>query len=152
MFLPVHLPRGLVIVPRNPQAEGMKPFLFAIALLVCPPVAAQNMSASQFESYVTGKTLFYGQNGTAYGAEEYLKNRRVRWSFLDGRCQEGHWYEDGDLICFIYEENPEPQCWSFQLGPNGLIAQFVDDTPSSPLYEADNTGESMLCLGPEVGV
>jgi len=35
------------------------------------------------------KTLFYAQNGGDYGAERYLRNRRVEWSFLDGEMQSG---------------------------------------------------------------
>lgn len=115
--------------------------------------ADPKMSASSFEAYTTGKTLFYGRNGSSYGAERYLPNRRVIWSFLDGECKDGSWYPQGENICFLYDDRPDdPQCWSFTQGPNGLIAQFDDGGQSSPLYEARDTGEEMVCLGPEVGV
>ena len=55
-----------------------------VALLSTPCFAAEPMNGAQFEAYVEGKTLYFGQNGQAYGVEEYLEDRRVRWSFLDG--------------------------------------------------------------------
>jgi hypothetical protein len=131
----------------------MKSPVAALALLALfTPVFADPMTPAEFEAYVTGKTLFYGQNGGLYGAEQYLENRRVRWSFLDGECKDGSWYAEGRAICFVYEDRPDPQCWTFSLGSGGLIAQFQDDTPSPDLYEARDTGEEMICLGPKVGV
>ncbi len=129
--------------------------LFLITALLAPlPLLAQSsMTAEEFDEYTRGKTLFYGQSGAPYGAEIYHENRRVQWSYLDGECKEGHWYEATEnLICFVYDDNPDPQCWTFQKGPAGLIAQFENDPASSTLYEANDIGEEMLCLGPEVGV
>lgn len=50
------------------------------AVLAGPVLAAEPLNGTQFENYVTGKTLYFGQNGQAYGVEEYLDDRRVRWS------------------------------------------------------------------------
>lgn len=125
-----------------------------ILLLLSPlPALAQSlMTAQEFDAYTRGKTLFYGNGAEPYGAEIYLPNRRVRWSFLDGECRDGEWYEADGLICFVYEENPTPQCWSFEKGPRGLIARFENDPAVTPLYEASESPEEMLCLGPKVGV
>lgn len=128
-------------------------YLILLLFTLATPLAAQDlMTAEEFDAYTRGKTLFYGQNGQAYGAEEYLSNRRVRWSFLDGECKEGTWYEDRGLICFVYDDNPDPQCWSFVQGANGLIARFENRTDTTELYEASDIGEEMICLGPKVGV
>lgn len=126
-------------------------FAFLVSL---PPAghAAEPMGAQEFESYTQGKTLFYGFDGTAYGVERYLPGRRVIWSFLDGRCQEGTWYEQADQICFLYDDNNNPQCWSFLLTPEGLSARFQNDPEATELYEAGDVDEEMLCLGPDVGV
>ena len=89
----------------------MKRIALMIALLA-PPVCAQElMTAEEFDTYTRGKTLFFGQDGQAYGAEIYRENRQVQWSFLDGECKDGEWYEDDGLICFVYDDNPNPQCW-----------------------------------------
>ena len=133
----------------------MKQYLAYAALvtgLALPVPAAEPMSGAQFEAYVEGKTLYFGQNGQAYGVEEYLDDRRVRWSFLDGDCKDGMWYEDQGMICFVYEDNPTPQCWSFFRESNGLRAIFENDPDATTLYEAQQNDEPMMCLGPEVGV
>lgn len=121
-------------------------------LTALPALAAEPMSAVDFERYVTGKTLYFGLNGEAYGVEEYLPDRKVRWSFLDGRCKDGVWYEEAGQICFVYEDNPEPQCWSFFNEGARLRAVFENDPASTVLYEAQQNEEPMLCYGPDVGV
>jgi hypothetical protein len=134
---------------------NMKHVFLSVALFglsTLPGFAAEPMNGPQFESYVTGKTLYFGQNGEAYGVEEYLENRRVRWSFLDGKCKDGVWYEDHGMICFVYEDNPNPQCWSFFEEGSGLRAIFENDPNATTLYEAQQNDEPMLCLGPEIGV
>lgn len=109
------------------------------------------MSAEEFDRYTQGRTLYYGQEGQLYGVERYLPGRRVIWSFLDGRCKEGRWYEEAGEICFVYEDEPRPQCWSFSRGASGLIAEFSDGTGAA-LYEAEDIGGKMVCIGPDTGV
>lgn len=133
------------------QAVGMRHTLALICALLPLPALAE-MSAAEFEAYTQGKTLYYGQSGAPYGAEVYHEDRRVQWSFLDGRCKEGRWYEAGGLICFVYEDNPTPQCWSFTESPSGLVARFENDPTQTELYEAQEQNDPLLCLGPEVGV
>ena len=124
-----------------------------IALLTALPAQAQPlMTAEEFDSYTLGKTLFYGRSGAPYGAEIYHENRRVQWSFLDGECKEGRWYEEAGMICFVYEDNPTPQCWTFEQTDRGLRALFNGREDSTELYEAEQTDDPMTCLGPEVGV
>lgn len=126
--------------------------LTAFLLLATPVLSDPMMSGAEFEAYATGKTLYYGALGQAYGGEEYLENRQVRWSFLDGKCKDGYWYEAGELICFVYEDNSTPQCWSFTRSASGLIARFENNPEYDELYEVEQADEPLLCLGPEVGV
>ncbi|MGD9862187.1 MAG: hypothetical protein AB7S99_03140 [Pseudodonghicola sp.] len=123
-----------------------------LCLAAWPAIAQDSLSAEAFDAYTRGKTLFYGQGGQAYGVERYLEGRRVIWSFLDGNCKNGVWYEQAGQICFLYEDRPDPQCWTFSQGPNGLIARFESDPATTELYEAEDIGKEMVCLGPEVGV
>ena len=129
------------------------PALFALTLTLLPgPSGAQTpMTAAEFEAYVTGKTLFFSSQGQAYGAEQYLPNRRVIWTFLGDECQEGFWYEDQGQICFVYDFSPDPQCWTFYQGPGGIVARFEDDPTQTTLYEITRSPEPLMCLGPEVG-
>lgn len=117
-----------------------------------PSPGESPMSAEAFDAYTRGKTLFYGFEGQAYGAERYLDGRRVIWSFLDGDCKHGRWYEQGGQICFVYEDRPDPQCWTFLQRPGGLVARFRNDPQATELYEAGTGAQDMICHGPKVGV
>lgn len=129
------------------------PLLALLAAPAMPPAAAQEaMTGAGFDSYTRGKTLFYGLAGEIYGAERYLDGQRVVWSFLDGHCKAGHWYERGRQICFVYDDQPEPQCWSFRRSAGGLSARYENDASAPELYEAESTGRDMICTGPDVGV
>lgn len=131
----------------------MKPFwILLLPILAGPAMAQQPLSPAEFEAYVTGKTLYFGENGQPHGVEQYLSDRRVRWSFLDGDCNNGRWYEDLDLICFVYDKAPDPQCWRFFLTDQGLRARFENTLDATTLYEVNEAREPMLCLGPKVGV
>lgn len=134
------------------QCFVMRIALFLACLLAAPLQAQTLLGAEEFDAYTKGKTFYYGSAGRPYGGEEYLENRRVRWSFLDGKCQEGLWYEENGLICFIYDVTPDPQCWSFERGDGGLIARFENDPAQTQLYEVEKTNEPLLCHGPDVGV
>jgi len=127
-------------------------FLIPLCLAAAPALAQESLSAEAFDSYTRGKTLYYGQGGQAYGVERYLEGRKVIWSFLDGDCRYGQWYEQAGQICFVYEDRPDPQCWSFSKGSTGLIARFENDPQATELYEAEDIGQEMVCLGPKVGV
>ncbi|MCT4607918.1 MAG: hypothetical protein N4A70_01780 [Pelagimonas sp.] len=120
--------------------------------LALPAIADTPMTAEEFDAFVTGQTLYFGSSGQPYGAEEYLPNRQVRWSFMDGQCKDGYWYEEADLICFLYEDTPDPQCWSFFKTDTGLRALFENDPANTTLYEVNRSEQPMVCLGPEVGV
>ncbi|HEX9856815.1 MAG TPA: hypothetical protein VGA75_00550 [Paracoccaceae bacterium] len=110
------------------------------------------MTAAEFDAYATGKTLTYSQGGEIFGTEQYLPNRRVRWAFTREECRDGYWYEEAGLICFVYEHDPTPQCWSFWQGTGGLTARFNDDPAGTELSEVEQTTGPLICAGPDVGV
>src|SRR5690606_20167157 len=74
------------------------PLTMALAMTLTAPAYAQEapatsgtpMTAEEFDSYATGKTLTYSQYGQIFGTEEYLPNRRVRWQVTGDLCQYGH--------------------------------------------------------------
>lgn len=131
----------------------MKQIICSLLLLVSAADAkAAPLTADAFEAYTSGQTFYFSQDGQDYGGERYLPDRRVEWSFLDGKCKTGHWYPEDGAICFVYEDNLDPQCWFFSKGPKGLEAKFKDSDVSFELYEARRSDTPLLCLGPEVGV
>ncbi|WP_113912190.1 hypothetical protein [Roseovarius dicentrarchi] len=130
----------------------MRYLVYAFCLFAAPAMAEGNMTPEQFDAYTRGHTFTYGSAGAPYGAEEYGEGRRVRWSFLDGRCLEGTWYAEGELICFVYDEEPSPQCWTFRRGGSGLIARFANAPELEELYEVERSTQPLSCPGPDVGV
>lgn len=109
------------------------------------------IDAAAFEAYTQGKTLIYGQQGTPFGIERYLPDNRVQWSFLDEQCMDGRWYAKGPEICFVYDDEPNEQCWLFYLDTGGLSASYTGDSDGSRLYETRQSLGPMRCIGPRVG-
>ena len=127
--------------------------LAALCLVFAAPAAAEtSLTASAFESYATGKTLTYALDGAVYGAEQYLPGRKVIWAFKGDECHRGEWYEDAGQICFVYDHDPAPQCWSFTEGAAGLRARFAGDPEGAELALVEETPNPLICAGPDVGV
>jgi hypothetical protein len=125
----------------------------ALLALATGAVAAEDpMTAAEFDAYVTGKTLTYTQYGSVFGIEQYLPDRRVAWRPTGMDCEYGHWFEKGDLICFVYEYSPGEHCWTFWQEGAGLRARSVDDVPGAELSEVAQTTDGLNCPGPDVGV
>ena len=131
----------------------MRRLILLLAFLLAGPAFAEGfLDAEGFDAATRGKTYSYSSGGAPYGAEEYLPNRRVRWSFLDGECLDGVWWQEGDFICFEYQDDPEPHCWTFQQGPSGLVATLSSEEGGRVLYEVEQSDKPLMCLGPKVGV
>ena len=126
--------------------------LLLACLLTAPASADTPITAEAFEAHVTGKTITYQQFDYIFGIEEYLPDRKVRWSVAPNECQYGSWYPQDDYICFVYEYDPTPSCWTFWLKDGALVALSDSAAPGEELYEvaADNT--PLPCPGPDVGV
>jgi hypothetical protein len=131
----------------------MRAVILAFGLFLPGMVSAETpMTLAEFESYVTGKTLSYSQYGEAFGVEEYLSGRRVRWAFTEDVCQYGTYFEQDGQICFSYENDPVSHCWTFWQEGSGLKALSVSDAPGAELSEVAQTQQPLACAGPEVGV
>ncbi|MDP3197047.1 hypothetical protein [Tabrizicola sp.] len=125
----------------------------ALALLLATPALGETtITADGFEAHVTGKTVTYRQFDYVFGTEEYLPDRRVRWSTAPDQCQYGTWYPKDDNICFVYEYDPTPHCWTFWLKDGALVAMSADGLPGEELHEVSATDQPLPCPGPEVGV
>jgi hypothetical protein len=126
--------------------------ILTAALPAYPEAVPSPMTADEFDAYVTGKTLTYSQYSSVFGVEEYLPDRKVRWSVAPDLCQYGSWYPEADKICFVYEYDPDPHCWTFWLGPAGLTALSAEDLPGAELSEVQQSDVPLQCPGPDVGV
>lgn len=121
-----------------------------LCLIAAPVLADTPLGGPEFDALVQGKTLTFSNETGAYGIEYYAPNNRVIWSFIGGTCETGEWYEEeaeqGPSICFVYESNPDPQCW-YVYEVNGQIrADFVGPTGGSALYQLEQS-EPLVCGG-----
>jgi len=133
----------------------MKTMLYSLLIAIfstAPLMAETPMTGAEFEKYVTGKTIDYADQGQSFGSEQYLSNRDVLWAGENRSCIKGVWYEKNDLICFIYENDPAPRCWTFHLRNDRLAAVYQNDPENRPLLETGQSTKPLHCLGPEIGV
>lgn len=111
------------------------------------------MTADEFETYVTGRTLTFGLEGMPYGIEEFRPGRRTTWAFIGDECREGRWFDRDEQICFVYDDRPDVEhCWIFWREDSGLRARFMNGESSTELYEVQRATRPLICPGPEVGV
>lgn len=131
----------------------MNSWIIILSLMIATSGKAEPLSAEAFDQLTRGKTFYYGDGLSSYGAEQYLSGRRVIWSWLDGACQFGRWYEtDRAAICFVYELETEPQCWRFELQDGRIAAEYLNEPGHSQLYELNQDNNALICEGPKVGV
>ncbi len=115
------------------------------ALLPLAALAEGPLDAASFDARTLGRTITYSQNGEVYGIEEYLPDRRVRWAFVGGECHEGTWFQDGEDICFFYEDGADLQCWQFSDTEAGLVARFRGNPDNEPLVSLAETRAPLAC-------
>lgn len=116
------------------------------------PVADAPMTGAEFDAYATGKTLSYAQDGVVWGSEQYLPGRKVVWAFTEDDCQYGQWFEEKGNICFLYDNDPDAQCWKFFREASGLRAIFMGADGGTSLSEVAQSTTPLNCPGPDVGV
>ena len=113
----------------------MRVILFIIAL-ASPALAEAPMTGAEFDAYVTGKTLSYGNAGDAtFGVEMYMTGKRVIWSVTPGICANGVWYESKGDICFRYDGDAEPKCWAVYAEGDGLRAVYTTRPDTTVIFE-----------------
>lgn len=122
-----------------------------LLLIASPALADEPLGAEAFDSLTLGRTMTWAEFGQVYGVEQYLPGRRVRWTMLGDDCKMGHWYPDGALICFQYEDDPAPDCWTITEATSGLHARAAGTAANSAPVVVEETTEALACFGPEVG-
>jgi hypothetical protein len=126
--------------------------LFALLLLASPAFAEDPLTAEDFDALTLGRTMTWSEFGSVYGTEEYLPDRRVRWSVVGDDCKLGHWYAEGPAICFQYEDDLNPDCWIITRAGNGLTARYTTNPPETEPVVVMETTDPPACFGPKVGV
>jgi hypothetical protein len=126
--------------------------LLPLVLLAAPALAETPLTAEDFDALTQGRIMTWAEFGQVYGVEQYLPDRRVRWTVLGDDCRAGHWYPEGDTICFQYEDDPLPDCWVITRSATGLLARYTTNPPEAEPVVVEESSEALACFGPEVGV
>ncbi|UWR25338.1 hypothetical protein K3757_12775 [Sulfitobacter sp. S223] len=91
------------------------PALICLLGLSALPVQAQEqMKPDAFLDLVQGRTLTFTSmiNGGEVGVEQFLRRDLSVWADRSGRCTYGRIEIRGPLLCFVYEDAPDPNnCW-----------------------------------------
>ena len=116
------------------------PLAFAVLAQADPPLTAEG-----FEALVQGRTFDTHNGSGRYGVETFLPGRRSIWRDA-AQCMEGRWRAQGNLICFDYQGDPTPYCWTYHDRGGWLEAWLDGDRGSKPimLYPAE---EVVTCEG-----
>lgn len=122
-----------------------------LVFAAAPALAETPLSAEEFDTLTRGRTMTWAEFGTVYGVEQYLPDRRVRWSVVGEDCKLGRWYPEGPAICFRYEDDPEPDCWIISQSSTGLVARYTTNPPDADPVVVEEAAGPPACLGPKVG-
>lgn len=94
----------------------MQRFVLAALLLTIPVVGQAKdevpVTPDEFETIATGRVLEYHVTGSSrlVGYEAYMPGRKVVFRYSDGSCISGEWYPKRGEICFVYDDEPTPNC------------------------------------------
>lgn len=127
-----------------------------LALILCLagfPLSAQTlMTAEEFDTWSTGKTLDYSVDGEVYGSEVYRPGRKTLDANVGGPCAEGTWHVEGDAICFVYPAYEGVHCWHYWREGDQVMAKPLTAAPETPPQLVTEATAPMACPGPDVGV
>ncbi|MBC6442669.1 MAG: HAMP domain-containing protein [Rhodobacteraceae bacterium] len=129
--------------------------LLAAALLTDPvpgATAETIVPPAEFQHLSEGRTFHFSYNGHPYGAEQYFTRRESLWQFANGDCEHGRWFPHGALICFVYETDRNPLCWTFLKRDDGAFVARPDGaTADSDLLLERTDTVPLACPGPKAG-
>lgn len=127
----------------------MKRLALIFAVAFAAPIAAQEqMTPDGFLDLVNGRTLSFSSVNTdgLVGVEEFLRRDLSVWADETGRCTYGRIEVRGPLLCFIYQDAPEPDnCW-IPFNDDGTLLVMSQRT-SEVQRISDISNEPVICDG-----
>jgi hypothetical protein len=88
--------------------------IMAAAAGASPAQAQEQLTPDSFLDIALDRTLSFSsmRSGMLVGIEEFLRRDLSVWADETGRCTYGRIEIRGPLICFLYEDAPDPNnCW-----------------------------------------
>lgn len=112
------------------------------ALLALPIHAQEQLTPDGFLDLATGRTLTFSSviSGGVVGVEEFIRRDLSVWADDSGRCAYGRIEVRGALLCFIYEDAPDPDnCWIPFLDDGALLVLSQRTTEVQRISEVTDT-------------
>ncbi len=126
------------------------------ALLASPALAETPMTGAEFQAHVGSNTFSYAYSNGARGTADYGPGRTLLWAFEGDSCISGYWFEEGDQLCFAFEDGRLSACWLFYKESDRLRGQATilgsGAQPDIEIFEVSHTDQPLTCPGPDVGV
>lgn len=115
-----------------------------LSLAALPAPAQEQMTPDGFLDLAQGRTLTFTSilSGTEVGVEQFLRRDLSVWADRTGRCTYGRIEIRGPLLCFLYEDAPDPEnCWLPFMDEGRLLVmsqstrevQRISDISSDPV-------------------
>jgi len=115
-----------------------------LALWATAPAAQEQITPDAFLDLALGRTLSFTtlNSGLLVGEEQFLRRDLSVWADETGRCTYGRIEQRGPLICFLYEDFPQPDnCWVPFLDKGTLLVlsqttrevQRISDISDTPI-------------------
>ncbi|MEP1768561.1 MAG: hypothetical protein ABJJ53_18235 [Sulfitobacter sp.] len=119
-----------------------------LALSASPIAAQDQISPDEFLDLAQERTLSFSslKGGRLIGEEQFLRRDLSVWADATGRCTYGKIEPRGPLLCFIYEDSPDPEnCWIPFLDDGTLLVmsqssreiQRISDISTDPIICTD---------------
>ena len=86
-----------------------------------------------------------------FGAEQFYTRRRTLWMNGINECLDGEWFARGNLICFNYGVENDPQCWHFIKNSAGYAARAEGTSAEFDIFMYNIDTKPLDCKGPAVG-
>ena len=110
--------------------------------------AQEQLTPDNFLDLALNRTLSFSSihTGMLVGVEEFLRRDLSVWADETGRCTYGRIEIRGPLICFLYEDAPDPKnCWIpfndagtlFVMSQNIGEVQLISDISDKPVICED---------------
>jgi hypothetical protein len=134
----------------------MRLALALCAVLAGPASGETPMTGAEFQAHVGTNTFSYLYSNCVHGIADYGPGRTLRWAFEGDVCINGTWFEDGDQLCFAFEDGTLSACWHFYKDDNRLRGHATvlgsGDQADIDIFEVSHTDQPLTCPGPDVGV
>ncbi len=134
---------------RSPGMRLNCGILSCVAFLYGGSAAAQQqISPDAFLDLATGRTLTFSDYGSGemVGTEQFLRRDLSVWAQANGRCSYGRIDIRGPLICFLYENFPNPNnCWMPFQSESDLLVMSAESRQIQRVTAI--TDDPVLCEG-----